>query len=85
MVTLLAKPTIKVEVDGHTDNQGLASANLALSQQRAEAVVAYLASKGVSSTRLSAKGFGQTKPVADNATADGRQKNRRIEFTVIGG
>jgi outer membrane protein OmpA-like peptidoglycan-associated protein len=56
--------------------------NLELSQKRADAVKAYLAKKGVDASKLVAKGFGQTVPVADNATAAGRAKNRRVEFKV---
>jgi outer membrane protein OmpA-like peptidoglycan-associated protein len=76
-------PGTHVQVNGHTDNKGKKSANLKLSQARAEAVVSYLVSKkGVDGKRLSAKGFGDEKPIADNATADGRTKNRRVDFTV---
>ena len=67
-------------VEGHTDNQGNAAANLALSERRATSVVAWLAAHGDIASRLSAKGFGQTEPVADNSTDDGRAKNRRVEL-----
>lgn len=73
----------KIEVGGHTDNTGDAAANLTLSQQRAEAVVAKLGELGVAPGVLTAKGYGQDKPVADNATDEGRASNRRIEFTVV--
>ena len=72
-----------VQVEGHTDNTGAAASNLALSQARAEAVVAHLAKKGVERSRLRARGFGSAKPVADNAARAGREKNRRVEFTVL--
>ncbi len=73
----------KLEISGHTDNQGIANANLALSKQRAEAVKAFLVKEKIPANRLIAQGFGQTKPVADNKTAEGRQKNRRVEMKVI--
>ncbi|MEK7474023.1 MAG: OmpA family protein [Candidatus Coatesbacteria bacterium] len=76
-------PGTHVQVNGHTDSKGKKSANQKLSQDRAAAVVAYLVSKkGVEARRLSAKGFGDEKPIADNKTADGRTKNRRVDFTV---
>ena len=72
-----------VEVAGHTDNSGSASDNRALSQKRAEAVVKYLIGKKVEPTRLVAKGYGPDKPIADNKTGLGRQKNRRVEFVIL--
>ncbi len=81
--TLNANPSVNVEVQGHTDNVGEDNANQALSQRRADAVKVYLVEKGVSGTRLSSKGYGESKPIADNQTADGRSNNRRIEFKVI--
>ena len=77
---LQQNPELKLRVEGHTDNQGNAAANQALSEKRAQAVVAWLTGKGISASRLSAKGFGATKPVADNGTDDGRAKNRRVEL-----
>lgn len=72
-----------VEVAGHTDNSGSANDNRALSQKRAEAVVKYLIGKKVEPTRLVAKGYGPDKPIADNKTGLGRQKNRRVEFVIL--
>jgi outer membrane protein OmpA-like peptidoglycan-associated protein len=71
---------LKLRVEGHTDNLGIAAANQALSEKRAQAVVGWLVANGVDGARLSAKGFGQSKPLADNGTADGRAKNRRVEL-----
>lgn len=73
----------KVKIIGHTDSSGDASKNLKLSQERAEAVKTYLISKNIAATNLSSAGLGSTKPVADNATPEGRRKNRRIEFEVL--
>ena len=75
---------LTVQVEGHTDNVGRAATNLALSQARANAVVTYLAKTGVDPSRLRARGFGSNKPVADNAARAGRERNRRVEFNVIG-
>jgi outer membrane protein OmpA-like peptidoglycan-associated protein len=72
----------KVRIEGHTDAQGSAASNLRLSQQRADAVRRYLESAGVEPHRLSSKGFGETRPVADNRTAEGREQNRRVELLV---
>lgn len=72
----------KVEVIGHTDNTGLRESNLALSQARAEAVRSYLADKGIRPDMIAVSGQGPDRPVADNASADGRARNRRIEFRV---
>lgn len=84
IVTILKEnPQFKLEIAGHTDNVGTDEANLALSQNRALAVVNYLVSKGISKDRLVAKGYGKTKPVADNTTNEGRQKNRRVEFKIL--
>jgi len=71
---------LAVEVGGHTDNVGAADANLKLSQGRAQAVMAALVERGVKAGRLTAKGYGQTAPVADNRTEEGRAKNRRVEL-----
>jgi OmpA-OmpF porin, OOP family len=71
---------LKFEVDGHTDNTGTAAHNMTLSQQRAAAVMAQLITMGIDAARLSSKGFGDTKPMADNSTLDGKANNRRVEF-----
>jgi outer membrane protein OmpA-like peptidoglycan-associated protein len=76
-------PSLKLRVEGHTDNQGNAAANQALSEKRAQAVVAWLTGKGISASRLVAKGFGAGKPMADNNTEDGRAKNRRVELAKM--
>jgi OOP family OmpA-OmpF porin len=73
-------PDLKFEIDGHTDNTGDAAHNITLSQQRADAVKTQLLSMGVNATRLSTKGFGDTKPISDNTTPEGRANNRRVEF-----
>jgi outer membrane protein OmpA-like peptidoglycan-associated protein/uncharacterized protein YidB (DUF937 family) len=72
-----------IEIGGHTDNTGDAASNLQLSQQRAEAVRDYLIRQGVDSSVLSAKGYGDTRPVATNDTEEGKFRNRRIEFNVV--
>ncbi|HEY0355303.1 MAG TPA: OmpA family protein [Flavisolibacter sp.] len=77
-------PTVKIQVEGHTDNIGNVNDNLKLSENRAKSVVTYLVSKGIAATRLSAKGFGATKPIADNSTEEGRAQNRRTEVKVVG-
>lgn len=72
----------RVRVEGHTDSQGDDAKNLTLSQRRAEAVVKYLVGKGVDAGRLTAKGFGETTPIADNGSGRGRAQNRRVEFKI---
>lgn len=82
VVALLQQnPDLKLQVEGHTDNQGSAAANQALSEKRAQAVVAWLVAQGIPANRLSAQGFGQSKPLAENSTEDGKAKNRRVELT----
>lgn len=80
---LLENPSLSVEIGGHTDSQGSDQSNLALSMDRAFEVKGYLEKKGVPGSRITAKGYGPSKPVADNTTAEGRAKNRRTEFTIV--
>jgi len=77
---LLAYPNVKIEIQGHTDNVGKEATNRRISEDRARAVVAYLATKGVKMNRMKAVGYGSNLPVADNSTAEGRELNRRIEM-----
>ncbi|MBI5609719.1 MAG: OmpA family protein [Deltaproteobacteria bacterium] len=77
---LKANPTLRIEVGGHTDNVGNPEANQKLSHERAQAVMAALSKRGIKADRLTAKGYGQTMPVADNRLEDGRAKNRRVEL-----
>ena len=79
-VATAKKDAYKGEISGHTDNTGDAVANVVLSDARAKAVVAYLVKQGVAANALTAKGYGADKPIADNATDDGRARNRRVEF-----
>jgi outer membrane protein OmpA-like peptidoglycan-associated protein len=75
-------PDAKIVVEGHTDSQGAASFNQDLSQRRAESVRSYLVSHGIASDRVTAQGFGPTRAIADNASAEGRANNRRVEIVV---
>jgi outer membrane protein OmpA-like peptidoglycan-associated protein len=75
-------PLSKIVVEGHTDSQGGVSYNQDLSQHRAQAVLDYLVSRGVSADRVSAQGFGSTRSVADNNSPEGRANNRRVEIVV---
>ena len=75
-------PSFKISIEGHTDAEGTDERNQRLSDRRAKAVADYLAREGVRSERLSTIGYGATRPVSDNATAEGRARNRRIEFVV---
>lgn len=77
---MIDNPSLKYEVQGHTDNTGSASGNMALSKKRAQAVVDKLVSLGIPKDRLTAVGKGQTEPIADNDTEEGRAKNRRVVF-----
>lgn len=80
---LLNNPEMKVEIQGHTDNVGTEKQNLAVSQARAESVRNYLIARNIGADRLIAKGYGESQPIGDNKTADGRAMNRRIEFKVL--
>jgi OOP family OmpA-OmpF porin len=77
------QPTWKLNISGHTDNTGSAEFNNKLSMDRAVAVKKYLGFKGVDANRINAIGFGATQPIADNTTPEGRELNRRVEFTII--
>jgi outer membrane protein OmpA-like peptidoglycan-associated protein len=81
--SLVANPLVRVEIAGHTDSTGIRAKNVALSQSRAAAVRAYLASKGVAGDRLVAKGYGPDRPLATNKTPAGRAQNRRVELNMI--
>ncbi len=74
---------IKFEIDGHTDSKGSDQYNPKLSERRAKSVADYLASKGIDSSRMTTKGFGESMPIADNGTDEGRELNRRVELRVI--
>lgn len=82
LTVLKANPSIKLEIDGHTDSTGPASYNMKLSIRRAEAVKSWFVKHGISPSRLITKGFGETRPIASNKTPEGRAKNRRVEFKV---
>jgi outer membrane protein OmpA-like peptidoglycan-associated protein len=83
LVTLLNEyPEASVEVQGHTDNVGSPEANKTLSQERTESVVRYLVLKGVAESRLTAVGYGQEMPIADNGSSRGRALNRRVDFKL---
>ncbi len=77
-------PAVKIQINGHTDNTGKESDNLTLSTRRAKSVVDYLVGKGIDIKRLSFKGYGSSKPLADNVSEEGRSKNRRTEFEITG-
>jgi outer membrane protein OmpA-like peptidoglycan-associated protein len=82
ITVMIENPSYKLYIAGHTDNAGNADKNLQLSKARAAAVEKYLENKGVSTERVRSEGFGSTVSVADNATKEGRSKNRRVEFKV---
>lgn len=81
--SLQDNPDVKVEIGGHTDDRGAARYNLELSQRRAQAVRQFLINRGIDAARLRARGYGETQPIADNATAEGRERNRRVELRRI--
>ena len=81
---VLAHPSLKLEVEGHTDSVGSDDYNMTLSQNRANAVRDYLIQKGINSSSISSRGFGESQPVAENNTSSGRQQNRRVELVVSG-
>ena len=80
---MIHKKTLKFEFAGHTDSDGDELANQKLSQRRAETVRKYILKKGVASTRVTAKGYGETQPIASNSTNEGKSKNRRTEVRIL--
>jgi outer membrane protein OmpA-like peptidoglycan-associated protein len=80
---LVDVPTLKIEISGHTDSKGANDYNLALSDNRAKAVVNYLIKAGIAANRLTSKGYGEEEPISTNETDEGRQLNRRTEFKII--
>ena len=81
--SLVARSDVRIEIAGHTDWTGSPGANRILSQSRAESVMAYLESRGVSPARMIARGYGADSPIASNRTAYGREQNRRVEVRVL--
>lgn len=80
---LKSNPALKISVEGHTDNVGTPASNQTLSENRAKAVMDAIITEGIDKTRLSSKGWGQTKPIAENKTEDNKAKNRRVEIVKI--
>jgi outer membrane protein OmpA-like peptidoglycan-associated protein len=80
---LIDNAQMKIEISGHTDKTGSEPVNFKLSEAKAKSVVEYLVRKGIDRARLEYKGFGSLQPIADNATAAGRTKNRRVEFKIL--
>ncbi len=81
--TLNTYPETYIDVSGHTDSDGSDAYNLDLSRQRARSVANYLEARGVSSARIATQGFGESEPIASNATASGKQQNRRVEIRIV--
>lgn len=82
-LVLVENPSVKLEIEAHSDSDGSAKFNQKLSQRRAESVRVYLVSKGVLEENMKAIGYGEERPIADNSSAEGKAKNRRVEFIVI--
>jgi outer membrane protein OmpA-like peptidoglycan-associated protein len=80
---LRENPGLRVEISGHTDNYGADDYNMRLSENRAKAVRDYFTEHGVDASRLSYMGYGESQPVADNTTDDGRRRNRRVELGIV--
>lgn len=80
---LKQSPNWKLTITGHTDTTGTPNGNLLLSQKRADSVKNYLVQMGIDPSRIITQGKGQTEPIADNKTAEGRERNRRVEFSII--
>lgn len=85
VAALLRYPDVIISVEGHTDNRGAAADNLELSKQRVLSVVRYMVSQGMSADRIKPYGYGESRPRAANATATGREQNRRIEINIVEG
>ena len=81
--TLASYPETYIDIYGHTDSDGSDAYNLSLSNRRAESVAGYLASRGVNRARIATEGFGESQPIASNATAAGKQQNRRVEIRIV--
>jgi OOP family OmpA-OmpF porin len=81
-VFLKENPDKRVAFEGHTDSIGTERYNQGLSERRANSARDYVSKKGISASRITTRGFGESKPIADNKTADGRSKNRRVEVKV---
>ena len=77
-----SNPTVGARLEGHTDSMGSDVYNMKLSNSRCESVKKYMVAKGIDPSQLTAIGFGETKPIADNATVEGREINRRLEFVI---
>lgn len=82
-VNLQNSPSANLKIEGHTDNTGSAEYNQTLSENRANEVKKYLVNKNISSNRIIAKGFGETRPITTNDTKEGRSTNRRVEFIIV--
>jgi outer membrane protein OmpA-like peptidoglycan-associated protein len=78
-----ANPNIEIELSGHSDNRGIHVHNVRLSQERVDRVKEYLVGQGVDKKRISGKGYGGIKPIADNDAEETRRLNRRVEFTIV--
>src|SRR5690606_7329086 len=76
-------PSIVIEMSAHTDSRGTDEYNFTLSDKRARSVMEYILSQGISPSRITSQGYGETKPVVENDTDENRQLNRRVEFTII--
>ena len=79
---LVLNENLVVEINSHTDNRGDLAYNIDLSQRRAESAVQYIISQGITANRIAARGYGETRPIANNESAAGREKNRRIDVVI---
>jgi outer membrane protein OmpA-like peptidoglycan-associated protein len=80
---LVQNPTLQIAIHAHTDSRGSEMVNTQLSSQRAQSVLDYLVEQGIDAVRLETEGFGPSQPIADNGTAEGRAKNRRVELKAL--